>query len=397
MLKKIKAQVFLFSFVALITGCQHISKSSEAPSTLNGDGVTITNSSGATVTHPMPSAFNLVPRGIDYSTPPEVVAFDSCANQDAPQPLWTVIGKHSPDLFIFDGDTVYASAPEQRPVAEQYKKLSKIPEYRAFREAVPFMAMWDDHDSGQNDSGADNPEKDLYKKEFLKHFPYIKDSISWNQGGLYHVKYIGGNTTTAASRRRKQRILKKQPLLQVIMLDTRYFRSPLKLADDPKNPLHRYDPWDEKDKTKTILGAEQWAWLEEQLQKPADLRMIVSGIQVIAKDHGFEKWGNFPGERQRLFDLIKKYGDHKTVIISGDRHIGTIAKVDLPGYGPIFDITASSINRSKDFEETDTNYVGKVISSDNFGLALIDWKKRRIKLELRDAQDQVGNSVEFKF
>ncbi len=398
-LQLFKAKAVFFAFVFLVSGCQHFSGSNEGTPAANGEKATLTTltTNNATVTRPIPSAFNLVPRGIDYSTAPEVIAFSSCANQDAPQPLWPVIAKHNPDLFIFNGDIVYATAPEQKPVAEQYKKLSKIPEYRSFRESVPVMAMWDDNDFGSSDGGADNPEKDLYKKEFLKHFPYIKDGVSWNQGGLYHVKYIGGNTTTAASRRKKQRILKKQPLLQVIMLDGRYFRSPLKKAEDSQNPLHKYDPWDEKDKTKTMLGEEQWAWLDEQLQRPADLRIIVSGVQVIAKDHGFEKWGNFPGERQRLFDLIKKHNARNTIIVSGDRHIGTIAKIDLPGFGPLFDVTASSINRPSQLEETDSAYIGKPIQSENFGLALIDWKKRRIKLELRNGSDQIGNSVEFKF
>ena len=378
-------------FFALSFGCQHATKS-DNPTT-----VTTTTSNNATVTRLNPSTMNLIPRGIDYSIPPEVIAFGSCANQDMAQPIWSVIAKHNPDLFIFDGDVVYASSSEQKPVSEQFKKLSKIPEYRAFRESVPVMAIWDDHDSGQNDGGFDNPDKENYKKEFLKHFPYIKDSISWNQGGLYHVKYIGGNNTTPASRRRKQRILKKQPLLQVIMLDTRYFRSALKKVENSDNPLRKFEPWDEKDKTKTMLGEDQWAWLDDQLQKPADLRIIVSGIQVIAKEHGFEKWANFPAERQRLFDLIKKHGARNTVFISGDRHLGTIAKTDLTGFGPLFDITASSLNRPSQLEEKDSEYIGKPVASENFGLALIDWKKRKIKLEIRDGQDQVSNSVEFKF
>ncbi len=395
----VKATLPFLLLLALSQGCQHSSPSADNSVAGNGEKTTVTTttSNNMTVTRPIPSAFNLVPRGIDYSTPPEVVAFSSCANQDAPQPLWAVIQKHNPGLFIFNGDVVYANSPEQRPVADQYKKLSKISEYRAFREAVPVMAMWDDNDSGKNDGGSDGTEKDLYKKEFLKHFPYIKDSISWNQGGLYHVKYIGGNTTTNPGRRRKQRILKKQPLLQVIMLDTRYFRSPLKKADDPQNPLHKYDPWDEKDATKMVLGEEQWLWLDDQLQRPADLRIIVSGIQVIAKDHGFEKWANFPTERQRLFDLIKKHGARNTLIVSGDRHLGTIAKVDISGLGPLFDVTASSINRPTQLDEKDVNYIGKPVQSENFGLAHIDWKKRRIKVELRDLQDQVANSVDFKF
>lgn len=341
-----------------------------------------------------PSGLALVPRGIDFGKVPEVVTFGSCANQDEPQPIWNTIAGHNPDLFIFMGDNIYSSSAKQKPAAEQYKKLSKIPEYRAFREKVPIMATWDDHDYGQGDGGADNPEKEAYKREFLRHFPYVKDSISWNQGGIYHVKYIGGDIT---EKKRRRKITKKQPLLQVIVLDTRYFRSPLKPSATPEDPLKRYEPWPESDKTKTILGEEQWAWLEEQLKRPADLRFIVSSIQVIANDPTFEKWGNFPAERQRLFELLKSTGVRNAVILSGDRHRGAIAKYDIKGLGPIFDITSSAINVTRTEPESDPNYIGPVVLKDNFGVARIDWKARRVKFELRDSADQIANSVDFKF
>ena len=42
-----------------------------------------------------------------------------------------------------------------------------------------------------------------------------------------------------------------------------------------------------------MLGETQWAWLEDQLSMPADIRIITSSIQVIAEGHGWERWGNF--------------------------------------------------------------------------------------------------------
>ncbi len=54
-----------------------------------------------------------------------------------------------------------------------------------------------------------------------------------------------------------------------------------------------------------VLSNEQWKWLEAELKKPAELRIIVSSIQILADDHGFEKWGNFPLERKKFLDTIK--------------------------------------------------------------------------------------------
>jgi alkaline phosphatase D len=92
--------------------------------------------------------------------------------------------------------------------------------------------------------------------------------------------------------------------VQIIMLDTRTFRSNLK----PKTadfPYHRkYSP--DADPAKTMLGAAQWAWLEAELRKPAEIRLLVSSVQVLADGHGKERWGNLPRERDRLLKLIEE-------------------------------------------------------------------------------------------
>lgn len=321
-------------------------------------------------------------RGIDFGATIETIGFGSCANQDAPQPIWKMVEKNNPDIFLFMGDNVYASSPKQQPIAEQYRKLDQIPEYQSIRDKVPFLATWDDHDLGTDDGGADAPTRDSAKIDFLNYWVGVKNSLSMdqiNRGGLYYSKMIGP----------------KNKVVQIIMLDTRFYRSILKRANDPTRPYKSFEP--NLDKNSTILGAEQWKWLEAQLKRPANLRILVSSIQVIADDHKFEKWGNYPHERERLFTLIKKTNAKNLVIFSGDRHIGTIAKTDIKGWGPIFDITASSINKAKDVREEDKTYVGKMFPGENFGVAHIDWKNKSLKVELRDKDDQIQNSVNFKF
>lgn len=321
----------------------------------------------------------IIPRGIDFSKPPEVVAFGSCADQNSPQPIWKSIGENSPDLFLFMGDNIYASGPGQKSMSEQYWKLSRITDFRSFREKVPFMVTWDDGDYGQRDGGADFNEKEASKKEFLRFWPYVKDSLAFNQGGIYHAKIIGGAK-------------KKQPSLQVIMLDTRYFRSPLKANPDTSDRLKKYVPND--DPQATILGQEQWQWLEEQLHRPADVRLIVSSIQLIPEGHGFEKWSNFPKEKEKFLNLLKRLQVKNVFILSGDRHLGIISKQNIKDYGTLWEVTASSLNRSSDLNETDSSYVGTPIKTENFGLALIQWKKRKITFQLKNAKNEILNSVD---
>jgi alkaline phosphatase D len=105
--------------------------------------------------------------------------------------------------------------------------------------------------------------------------------------------------------------------VQVILLDTRFFRSPLKPTDQRNAPgRERYLP--DEDPTKTMLGEAQWAWLADRLREPAEVRLIVSSVQVLAEGHGWERWGNFPRERQRLYDLIRDTGARGVVYLSGD-------------------------------------------------------------------------------
>jgi alkaline phosphatase D len=166
----------------------------------------------------------------------------------------------------------------------------------------------------------------------------------------------------------------------------------LKPANDPANPKKKYVA--NEDKGATLLGEEQWHWLERQLLKPANVRIVVSSIQFVADGHGYEKWGLFPKEKDRFIQLLKRTNAKNLFIVSGDRHRGTIAKMDIKGWGPLFDITASSINKPTDLDEEDPSYVGPQIKKENFGLALIDWHKKRIRFEVRDIENNIINKIE---
>lgn len=368
-----KLGIQLVLVLLLATSCQTSSSS-------NSTDKSKVEASG-TAENKRPKSNDVTPRGFDFANAPAIVAFGSCAHQDKPQPIWDVIYKNNPDLFIFSGDNVYASTPDTKPISAQYKKMNLIPEFRHFREHVPILATWDDHDFGIKDSGADNPEKDEAKKQFLNQWTYVRDSMGVNQKGVYHAKILGG-------------VRKKSPTFQVIMLDTRWFRSPLKKNDDPANPNKRFLPTD--DKKTTILGEEQWDWLEKQLRKPADVRVVVSSIQFVAEEHGFEKWANFPHEKERFLNLLRKTGAKNLFIVSGDRHMGVIAKQEVKGWGTLYDITGSGINRAADVDETDKSYVGTPYKTENFGLMNINWERKKIDLQLRDASNKIINSTELR-
>lgn len=301
------------------------------------------------VEQPKKTDDTLHPRGLDFSATIKAVAFGSSANQELPQPIWKSIAENDPDLFLFAGDNISLTKPNQKSVTAQYRKLDAIPEYRAFREKVPFLATWDNEDFGD-------------QKDFMKYWSYVGNSIAFGQKGIYHAKIIGPK--------------KKQ--VQIIMLDTRTFRT----KPDDANAA--------------MLGDAQWTWLEGQLKRPAQVRMVVSSVPLIATEHSTDKWGAYPKERQRFFDLLKKTGAHNVVVFSGDRHQSSIAKTGVKDWGMLFDITASPINEPSAAAEEDAAFEGKAYAGESFGFAQIDWHDKKMSLQIRDARNQVLNAVSFK-
>lgn len=301
----------------------------------------------------------------------ERITFGSCSDQKRPQPLWTTMLTFKPQLHLNLGDNIYASKPDERPLLKIYAKQAKLPEYIAFRSVVPMLSTWDDHDYGQNDGGADNPVKDEALKDFRAFYPVDSALIPQGQKGVYHSVIVG----------------KLGHKVQIVFLDTRYNRSPLEKNQTPKNALDIFQAT--KDKSKTILGEEQWAWLDKELKKPADLRILVSSIQFLGEDHGFEKWMNFPHERARMFELFKKRRLKSVLILSGDRHAGEISRMKTPQGTVITDITASGINKTSTIEnEPNRHRLGAKYNPENFGMADIDWKKKEVKLQLLNLEGQ---------
>jgi alkaline phosphatase D len=326
--------------------------------------------------------------------PLQRIAFGSCAHQDQPQPIWDSIVESSPNLFIFLGDNIYGDTEDMALLREKYQRLAAQPGLIKLRTLCPVIGTWDDHDYGENDAGAKYPMRRESQREFLDFFEAPADDPRRHRDGIYHAWQFGpeGKRT------------------QVILLDGRFFRSPLKMGFEPGEPGEgvrgRYLP--DAAPEATMLGDAQWEWLAEQLAQPAQLRIIGSGVQVIADEHGWETWGNFPLERQRLFDLIRDSGAGGVLFISGDRHLAEISRVPAScptgvRY-PLHDVTSSSLNRpSGNFTEAGTRFtneinphrVGLTYFETNSGMIDIDWDAPDpvVRLQIRDEKGGVVNQL----
>jgi alkaline phosphatase D len=168
--------------------------------------------------------------------------------------------------------------------------------------------------------------------------------------------------------------------VQVILLDTRYFRSALRRGAVRGHYARSDDPRD------TLLGAAQWEWLAEQLRRPAELRLLVSSVQVVADEHDYERWDALPHERQRLLALVGETRAGGVVVLSGDRHHAELSVLEDSAVGyPLHDLTSSSLNQPKDGPYEDNRHrVGAVVGRSNFGSIEVDWGSGVVTLRIWD-------------
>ena len=301
------------------------------------------------------------------------LGFGSCARQNRPQPIWDTINAAHCDAFVLCGDNIYGDSTDPDVLREKYGLLAAMPGFAKLRQTTPLFATWDDHDYGTNDSGAGFPGAAASQKEFCDFFQVPADSLRRTTPGVHDCVTFGPEGKR----------------VQPILLDTRMFRSPLKKdAANPKLTVPNTDA------DATVLGEAQWAWFERRLREPAEIRVVVSSIQLIATEHGSEKWENFPKERARFLELLRRTQAKGVVVISGDRHLAELSAL-TPDDGapyPLYDLTTSGLNQPK---EPDAKFAAPnkpqpnrhrlhehPYTGSNFGLMRIKWDAPNPSLRL---------------
>lgn len=279
------------------------------------------------------------------------------------------------DLFIYMGDNIYADTEDMTVMRAKYEALAGSRFHQGLLARAPVLATWDDHDFGVNDGGADYPMRKEAQKEFLDWLRTPADSPLRRQEGIYDARIFGPPEKST----------------QVILLDTRYHRSPLKRAPkDQSTQGGSAVPTD--DTSTTILGGAQWRWLEAELGKPARLRLIISSIQFAASASGSESWANFPHEQRRMTELIRSTGAQGVLFLSGDRHWCELSTLTEGAPYPLHDLTASSMTQIHPRGTPTPNAnrsLPKTFHQPNAGTLEVDWDKDDPVLTLR-ILDQEG-------
>jgi alkaline phosphatase D len=204
--------------------------------------------------------------------------------------VYEAMGALGPDFFVHTGDVVYYDKPrpDARNVADarlHWHRMYSLPLQREFHREVPCYFLKDDHDTLKNDCWPGQSHGDL----------------SFSRG----VELFREQTPSGAKPYRRFRW---GAHLELWLLEGREFRSP---NTDPDGPR------------KTILGAQQLAWLERTLgESDATFRIIVSATPIVGPDRSSKADNHanraFAHEGTRLRELIAAHPG--AVVVCGDRH-----------------------------------------------------------------------------
>jgi len=321
-----------------------------------------------------------------------LIAHGSCANQAKHQAFWGQLARAQPQLFVLNGDIVYGDCGDDdddagcAELAGAWRQLFAHSNFGSVRANLPMLGALDDHDYGQNDCGADNPYKHFAKAHFLRRWASPPTDPRWTRPGVYMSTVHGppGRRT------------------QLILTDVRWDRSRLIPTDclycagKERYVAYNASAPDAREGGPRMMGEEQWAWLEEQLRQPADVRLLFSTLQVLADGHGWEAWRLIPAERRRLLELIGTTGASGVVLLSGDRHVGGLYKAARGEWGApydLYEVTSSSLTHSyrghqpNPTDEAGPNRLGALVHENHFGTVRIDWAARQLTLRLLAADD----------
>lgn len=313
----------------------------------------------------------------DKSKLQTIIAFGSCGHEDQAQPILSIATSYNPDAFVFVGDNIYGDTDDMNVLKSKYQKWASLADYQKLKASTQLFATWDDHDFGRNDAGKYYPFRRESKAIFMQHFGIPTNHEMNKHEGIYHTNYVEKNGKT----------------VQLIMLDVRTFRNDVLLYDGKsKLPRDKYfytiDYMPHTSNDSTLLGQEQWIWLENELQKPADIRLICSGSQFGIEFNGYEAWANFPHEQEKMLNLFEKTRANGVIFLTGDVHYAEMSKLERPSLYPIYDFTSSGITSTWDFPTPNKNRIEGPVMDNHFGLITIVWKDDpTIKMECIDVKN----------
>jgi alkaline phosphatase D len=246
-----------------------------------------------------------------------------CRDPETGWVIFEAMQAEAPDFFMLVGDGVYVDSacqvPDNEPGAEEvatdlegmrarYRYHLEDAAYAEFLAQTPVYVTWDDHEVTDDFGGVElstvNPELLVAGQQaFFEYWPLSGPQAEPRQ--IYRPVKYGAHA-------------------DFFMLDTRSYR----------DPNVNWDPNPRTLTPKSMLGAEQFAWLQEALsESEATWKFIVTSVPLSyptgfpqPEVDGRDGWANYTepsgyeSELLALLFFIERQGLKNVVFLTGDTH-----------------------------------------------------------------------------
>ena len=247
------------------------------------------------------------------------------------------IARAAPDLIVHVGDYIYEGATTPNRVRahvggncatladyrRRYAQYRMDPALQAAHAASPWIATWDDHEVANDYSGihsgrAEDPAA-FMKRRTAGYQAYFE-----NLPLPPSAQPVNGNAALYTSRR-------IGTLAEIFMLDQRQYRSAQ--ACPPPGRAGGNRVGDEcaelRDESRTMLGAEQEAWLDGGFARTRGRWNLLAQGTVFShldeqagegRRYTTDNWNGYFAARQRVLEGLQRNRVNNPVVLSGDIH-----------------------------------------------------------------------------
>jgi alkaline phosphatase D len=236
------------------------------------------------------------------------------------------------DLVTHLGDYIYEYSPVANRVRRhatpeiqglddyriRYAQYKTDPDLRAAHAACPWMVTWDDHEVDNNYAGLIG-ENRMESEEQMRARRAAGYQAWWENQPVRVPRARSWADLTI------RRGFAWGGLARLWVLDTRQYRSDQACGDG--NPAVPCGEWADPDRT--LLGAEQEAWLTRGLREDRARWQVLAQQIMLAPFDGtpgpvstapMDMWNGYPVARDRLLQTVGRAAPNRTVVLTGDIH-----------------------------------------------------------------------------
>jgi alkaline phosphatase D len=259
------------------------------------------------------------------------------------------------DAILHVGDYIYESSwgshlvrrhatPEPMTLDDyraRYTLYRRDQDLQAAHARYPWLVTWDDHEV-ENDYAGDLSEEDDPREWFLarraaayrayyEHMPLPRRAVPFGANLRLFTQRAFGT------------------LANVIMLDSRQYRSPLACTGPAMRGSRLSDCAEIKETQRTKLGEVQEAWLTQQLRRSrSSWNLLAQGTVMThlaegedGKSSWSDNWNGYQAARERLMETFEQTQIKNPIVLSGDIHAFLVANLHRAPHDPESPVMAS--------------------------------------------------------